>query len=274
MRFETMRESQKYRNRSVAPVRRLRPIRLLLLVCLICSGVLGTMELEKYFTKESILVVRHIVVQNATANHAEEVIAYVDSFRGLPLLDISLHEVASRVVEHPYVSKAEIFLELPDVVRIRVQERQPTAVISLEHLYLVDETGFPFKRALPGDGLDLPLLSGMNRHNIENGVRPENLENALAILRAHEDAGAPGGQISQLHYFKHVGFTMVLEDDLQVELAERHVERDMRKMTRVMSILKERGEKPQWIFLRGDRHSEKVAVRLKASDGNQMISGI
>ncbi len=66
-----------------------------------------------------------------------------------------------RLLELPAVTSAEVTVSLPDVIRVRLVEREPVVVWNIAgHRYLVDRTGMLFAPAAaggPGDGL--PVVS-------------------------------------------------------------------------------------------------------------------
>ena len=66
-----------------------------------------------------------------------------------------------RLLELPAVTSAEVTVSLPDVIRVRLVEREPVVVWNIAgHRYLVDRTGTLFAPAAaggPGDGL--PVVS-------------------------------------------------------------------------------------------------------------------
>jgi hypothetical protein len=68
---------------------------------------------------------------------------------------------AQRLLELPAVTGAEVTVTLPDVIRVRLVEREPVVVWNVAgHRFLVDRTGMLFAPATaggPGDGL--PVVS-------------------------------------------------------------------------------------------------------------------
>ena len=251
------------RLRSVLPERRIRPLRIVLLMCLLVAGVLGVQEAEFYLAENEVLTVKHIAIENLSGEFLDEVEEYAQIEKGTPLFDVAVHEIAKRVSMHPFVQSAEVSLRVPDTVVIDVLERRAVAVLALERLYLIDEEGFPFKRAVPGDGLDLPLLTGFSASDFKAIHRGEQIERALEILKIHSQTNFPGGKVSQLHFLPQTGFSLVLEGGLQVELPRHNVEYVHGQMREVLRSLKSKGKEAEWIFLRGGRFPDRVAVRFK-----------
>lgn len=69
----------------------------------------------------------------------------------------------------PWVASASIHRELPHSLVIDIEEHTAAAVVELGGLYLVDDKGRPFKRALvtAGEGAGLPVITGLAREAYE-----------------------------------------------------------------------------------------------------------
>ena len=76
-------------------------------------------------------------------------------------LDVAALEKA--MLQHPWVRGGGGDAALPPRVSVEVVEHTPEALVVLGDLYVLDEEGEPFKRVTPGDGLDLPLVTGVER---------------------------------------------------------------------------------------------------------------
>jgi len=82
---------------------------------------------------------------------------------GDKLLGIDTDEVAARIAAQPWVASVRTSRQLPSTLVIEVTEKRAVAVAALSGLYLVDESGCPFKRATMDEADGLPALTGIER---------------------------------------------------------------------------------------------------------------
>jgi cell division protein FtsQ len=109
------------------------------------------------------------------------------------------------------VASAQVERVFPDAVVIRLQERQPRAIIHLGYLYYVDSDGEIFKMLDAGDRLDYPLISGVDRQFLLD--KPEQarelLQGALGLLAELRQRQVFGiDQVSELQVDPQVGLTL------------------------------------------------------------------
>ncbi|HEX7842187.1 MAG TPA: FtsQ-type POTRA domain-containing protein, partial [Kofleriaceae bacterium] len=78
---------------------------------------------------------------------------------------VGLGGAARTVRANPWIASAEVHRVLPHTIVIEVREHVAAAIAVLGDLYLVDDTGRPFKHAEieAGDGDGLPLITGIER---------------------------------------------------------------------------------------------------------------
>jgi cell division protein FtsQ len=121
------------------------------------------------------------------ANHASE--TEIREAAGLPddqnLLLVSTRAVTDNVAQLPWVAKARVDRKLPDTVRIRVTERNPAIVLSLDTgRWTLDARSLVLERGAADD--DLAVLSGVVLTEPETGERIENdgVTGALRVWRS------------------------------------------------------------------------------------------
>jgi cell division protein FtsQ len=141
---------------------------------LTCGGVLTARMLlaSNYFA------VATVRVENQERLDEQEVLALSEIRRGTNIFDLDLDMIGRKIAENPWVASACVERVFPDEVMIRISERRPEAIVSLDYLYYVDGAGEIFKRLDSGDRLDFPLISGINRQLLLD--RPEEARRQLA----------------------------------------------------------------------------------------------
>lgn len=120
-----------------------------------------------WLTRTDAFAVKNVAIEGVAAERADEIRALLAINPGhTSLLFLDLADARSKVEAHPWVAKAFVKRELPDTLRIVVQEREPKLILALDRLYYVDASGQPFKSLQPGERYDLPVLTGLNREDL------------------------------------------------------------------------------------------------------------
>lgn len=150
------------------------------------------------------LALRQIVVTRDGVLTAEEIRRLAGIRTGRNVLTLDLFALQQRLLRHPRIETASVYLEYPDTLRIGIRERVPVARVLLpsvgdaQGFYLLDETAhvlMPFEKGFaPADiiaaELALPLLNGTTATG-QSLTNPQVLA-ALQLL-AGFDASAMAG---------------------------------------------------------------------------------
>lgn len=197
----------------------------------------------------------------------------------LLLCDTDLVAVALR--RHPWIAAVNVERELPRKLVVRVAERHAAALVDLGGLYLVDEKGEVFKRAVPGDGLDLPVIRGIAREAwIERRDEIEPLLSAaLALLARWAERGLDRTEpVSEIRLDPDYGTTLWAGDDgLEVRLGQGDLPEKLERLERVLSAVAADKERAQVLHLDNRRRPDWVAVRLAGrrgeAEGRSVVGG-
>lgn len=187
----------------------------------------------------------------------------------LLLLDTSAMEAA--LLRHPWLASAEVRRRFPTGLEVTVTERQAAALVDLGGLYLVDARGEVFKRAAPGDGLDLPVFTGVGREDwVERRAEIEPLlQGALALVARWAARGLEGrAPISEIHLDPDYGTTLWAADGLEVRLGQGALDEKLARLERTLSALDAEGSRPEVLHLDNRRHPDWVAVKLAGRRGD------
>lgn len=192
----------------------------------------------------------------------------------LMFLDTGAVEAALR--RHPWVARAEVRRRWPPALEVTVTEREPAALVDLAGLYLVDARGEVFKRAAPGDGLDLPLVTGIGREDwVDRRAEYEPLlAAALALLGRWSERGLGArAAISEIHVDPDYGTTLFTAEGTEVRLGQGDIEEKLARLSRVLSALDAEGQRAEVLHLDNRRRPDWVAVRLAVRGGGGDPSG-
>lgn len=107
------------------------------------------------------LAVKTIHVEGFRGIDSEDVVRMSGIRIGQPLLRIDLKEVRGRVIRHPVVRDAAVVRELPDTIRIAIEERTPAAVVMDRDFSFVDMEGVVLSHSTVYTG-DFPIITGVN----------------------------------------------------------------------------------------------------------------
>jgi cell division protein FtsQ len=188
----------------------------------------------------------------------------------LLLSDLGAVEAALR--RHPWIVAAEVRRALPPALVVRVSERRAAAMVDLGGLYLVDERAEIFKRAVPGDGLDLPVVTGIDREAwVERRAEVEPLLTAaLALLARWAERGLERrAPISEIHVDPDYGTTLWAgHDGLEVRLGHGDLPEKLQRLERVLSAIDAEGQRAEVLHLDNRRRPDWVAVRLAGRRGD------
>jgi cell division protein FtsQ len=187
----------------------------------------------------------------------------------LLLCDTALMEVALR--RHPWIAAVEVRRSLPPALDVTVVERRATALVDLSGLYLVDAGGEVFKRALPGDGLDLPVITGVSRDDwVERrGAVDPALRGALALVDAWAERGLDRrAPVSEIHLDAEYGTRVWAgADGVEIRLGHGALPEKLARLERVLAAVEAEGQRAEVLHLDNRRRPDWVAVRLAGVGG-------
>ena len=174
-----------------------------------------------------------------------EVLALAGVSVGDRLLSIDTDAVAARIAGHPWVKSVHVSRRLPGCLVVEASERHGVALVALDGLYLVDETGRPFKRASMDEADGLPVLTGIERSQYArmHDVSEAAFREALALL--HDYRGRPGRPaVGEVNIDPGFGFSFFLvEGGVEVRLGRGGYGKKLAQLDRILAALdaKDRG---------------------------------
>ncbi|WP_224365203.1 cell division protein FtsQ/DivIB [Hyalangium versicolor] len=180
-------------------------------------------------------------------------------------MDVPLLEKA--MLQHPWVSRVEVTRHFPATVSVEVVEHTPEALVVLGDLYVLDAEGEPFKRVTPGDGLDLPLVTGVVRDDYvkDPAVVRERLKAALEVARSY--SALKLGRHERLSEVRVEGgaLALVTVAGQEVLMGEGNTEAKLARLTRVRRELSAKGLAADVIHLENRARPGWVAVKISSS---------
>lgn len=233
----------------------------------VALGMLGGLGwlVHRVAVKGDLLRVKEIRLEGLARTRPEELLALLPVRRGDHLLAVDPAAAEAALLRDPWVAGAEVRRRFPDGVEVQLTERRAAALLDLGGLYLVDAQGTVFKRAAPGDGLDLPVVTGIGREAwVERRAEAEPLlSGALALAEAWTGRRLEGpAALAEIHVDLDMGTTVVTADGTEVRLGQGDLEAKLSRLGRLLPALQAEGRKAEVIHLENRRHPEWVAVRF------------
>ncbi len=167
----TIRTSSRGKRGHVRSARRFRlemslPVRFLVLamglavfVALAGAGVYG---ISKWLCRAPFFTVTGVTINGCSRVNEETILNLSGVKPNSNLLALDLDAMAAAIERHPWIKSAAISKKLPDRLEIVVEERKPVAMVSMNGLYLIDDSGTVFKKISQGESFDLPLITGIS----------------------------------------------------------------------------------------------------------------
>ncbi len=242
-------------------------------VAALAGAAWGGQQAVRHVIASPRFALREIRVNPTARVTRDQVLALAAVASGDRLLSIDTDAVAARVASHPWVASARVRRELPSVLAIDVTERSAAAVAVLGGLYLIDESGHPFKRATLDEADGLVLLTGISRQQCAalRDASAAAYREALAILdeyRSPDSSSTTRARppLSEIHIDPHYGFSLLLYDGgAEIRLGRGDYTDKLERLDRILAGLPALGARSpaslQTVHLDGPNR-DRVPVRL------------
>ncbi len=240
-----------------------RSLSMLPVVVLLAGTVVAGRWGHRWLTTTPRLGARNLEVTGAGRTSREEILEAGGLAAGRNVLSLDLARSAHAIEALPWIARATVTRQLPDTVRVAVEERTPAVLVAVGGLYLAAPDGTLFKRAEPGDPIDLPVLTGLSREAFRenaDGAREE-VRDALALVGDLESAQlGPDARLQEVHR-EDTGDLAVMLGGTYVWLGRGPYRSKLTRLRVVIGELRRRGLEPSEVHLESDRHPERVSVR-------------
>lgn len=241
-------------------------LKAILLTGLTCAVVWGGVELRSWALSSPTFLLKETTFSGLQRATPGELLKLSGLTVGQNLWSLDVGMLERAMATHPWVRTVEVKRRFPSGVSVEVVEHVPAALAALGDLYLVAEDGEPFKRLQPGDKLDLPLVTGMDREGYlsDEAQTRERFREALEVARAYA-ATEPGKRerLSEVRVTAE-GLVLVLADGTEAWMGEGETDAKLKRLSRVREELRARGLAAQIIHLENRARPGWVAVKLSS----------
>jgi cell division protein FtsQ len=203
------------------------------------------------------LAVTDVLVEGRERSAAGDVLAALNVERGSPVLALDPAAARARLEALPWVRGAMVERRLPDVVYVRLSEREPLAIWQIKgRLKVIARDGTPIPGADPAQFAGLPLVVGRGA--------PDHAQHLLAALRS-EPALAP--RVEAAVRVSQRRWNIRLKNGVDVQLPEENVTNAWAQLARLESRHRVLQRAVQVIDLRlPDRLVVRMAPGAEPSD--------
>ncbi|MBU8897758.1 FtsQ-type POTRA domain-containing protein [Corallococcus sp. M34] len=235
----------------------------------------GSLELRSWALASPRFALESVTITGLQRASRSELLKLSGLTAGQNLWSLEPSALERAMLQHPWVQSVEVTRRFPRAVSVTVSEHAPAALAVLGDLYVLDEAGDPFKRVTPGDGLDLPLVTGVVREDYvadADKVRLR-LREALEVARAYTRL-LPGRteRLSEVR-LGDAGLALVTATGQEVRLGAGDTEVKLERLARVRRELSARGLAAEIIHLDNRARPGWVAVKLSSGSVSERSGG-
>ncbi|MBI4805674.1 MAG: FtsQ-type POTRA domain-containing protein [Desulfovibrio sp.] len=141
----------------------------LVLACMVVVALsIGLLAGYRWLTTIDYFTIRELHVAGISRMAREDVLAHAELQPGMNLLAVNMESVEALLVKNPWIESAQVTRVLPDTLKIRIVEREPSYLVQYEDsLCYADGEGRIIDKAQADKFVSLPQVeveSGMERH--------------------------------------------------------------------------------------------------------------
>jgi cell division protein FtsQ len=192
---------------------------------------------------------------------------------GASLLAIRPGQVERALMAHPWIAKAEVSRKWPHSLHLKIQERDPVALVQFgEELLYMDRQGMIFKPLSPGDPHNFPVITGLTPKQFGHpaGDLPEVVTQAFQLMDVLKANQPPLNleNISEIHVDLERGFTLYANGvGVAMDLGFQEYSEKLQKFAHLWPVLVQKGllTKVNRINL---NYPRRVLVTMKGMEAN------
>lgn len=238
--------------------------------------ILSVWHLYDWLLTSPYFIIKEIEVGGNTKLSKTEILEIAGVNVGDNLFAIDADDIENGIISNPWIYEVKVERGFPDRLSIKIKERKPIAFINLDVLCFVDETGTIFKRTSLGDDIDLPMITGLKREDIneegriyELSIKAINLLHLLAKRETDNYAANSNqpffelGNLSEINVDKDYGITLyTMQEGTRIELGDMDF---IEGLERLDNIIKAKNGLSEIEFI-GLNYKNGVVVRLNSKE--------
>ena len=253
----------------------IRTVQVCFKVCMSVGCVLGVSAAFIFgydvLTQSDYFNIKQIDIQGAHRLSKQEISDHAHLKKGINIFSINLPLAEKRLLNHPWISEAEIDLKPPGSIHIKVKEHQPLAFIHLDRMYVINQDGVIFKEKSIVDLLRLPVIRGLNFSDIyiSGKSRSRPFQAIMDVLSMGGQLGTtlPNDKIDEIHVDREMGITLYAsKSQMAIKLGYSAYPRKYARLKKVLSHLNKRNEYGEVRFIDLNNEKRIVMKPIKPTD--------
>lgn len=182
-------------------------------------------------TGASGFVVADVLVDGRHETEKDAVISALGVQRGEPIFSIDLAEARAALEQLPWVESASIERRLPDLLYVRLHEREPLAIWQHDRQFtVIDREGRPL-----ADAADLARHGNKRIETLPQIVGPEAPEHVGDLLDELKDVPDIRKRISAASWIGNRRWDLKLDNGLVVKLPEGEIHEALHRLSRIQA---------------------------------------
>jgi len=173
----------------------------------------------------------------------EKVIEQARINMGENILSVNLSTTRKRLLAHPLIADAEIRREFPSLIRIRISEHKPLAVLDIGRQFMINTHGQVFMEKSPSYCEILPVVSGLEISDInvpgQSRSIPFDAVMEVLTLGKETESTIPNRLIQRIHVDREIGLTVYTYDLIKkIKLGYKNYPSKYKQLRNVLVHLK------------------------------------
>lgn len=200
---------------------------------------------------------------------AQEIINIANISKGTNIFRINDSKIKSQIESLPYVKEANIYRLFPSTIILKVEEREPYAIVKyLESFAVADKFGYILEIKKENDLNDLPIIYGLDSGDCTVGKKLEGnsltkYENCAYLIET-ADKVQFAYKFHEINYNDATNVKFYLEDiDMDVIYGNVVIDNIEEKLSHLSSILKELNGKKGKIDMSDENYLAKTVFTEK-----------
>ncbi|MFH1243652.1 MAG: FtsQ-type POTRA domain-containing protein [Pseudomonadota bacterium] len=216
-------------------------VKLFILVTVITVISVSFLCLYHYLLSSPYLRLQQVEVEGVDGKIRDELIEACGLGSDSSLLDLNLNRLKQQMEGHPWIRSVTLERRFPHALIVQAEKERPLGVVLMDKLYYVNRWGEVFKEVSQSEGVDFPLVTGLDS---EESRQREQLRRAVSLMRTLESVGGPWtlNQLSEVNVKEDEVFSLYYKDiGAEIKLIGSQLGGEMDKLGRVARHLKETG---------------------------------
>lgn len=182
-------------------------------------------------TGDAGFVLADVLVDGRHETEKDTLIAALGIQRGEPIFGIDLEEARQQIEQLPWVEHASVQRRLPDLIYVRLSEREPLAIWQNErHFTVIDRAGRPL-----ADAVDLAKRGNKRIETLPQIVGPEAPLHVADLLTALDDVPDIKKRMAAASWIGNRRWDVKLDNGIVVKLPENGMADALGRLARVQT---------------------------------------